>query len=274
MKFRQNYQRTTIGIILNLAHLTYVTTVRKVRQAHGNAFMALVMNMLQAVMFIVAFYFMFTVLGTRRSLIRGDFVIYLITGIFLYLTHIKALGAVLSAEGPASPMMHHAPMNTVVAIASSALSALYIQTLSLAMILLGVHTILNPVHFDYWPGVLLMYLGAWASGCALGMVMLALKPWIPDLISIIQTVYNRANMLASGKMFVANALPSFMIQWFDWNPLFHLIDQARGFAFNNYFPHYTNWQYPLYFTIGFMMLGLMGDFYTRKHVSLSWMANR
>ena len=120
----------------------------------------------------------------------------------------------------------------------------------------------------------MMYLLGWASGCAIGLVLLSLKPWIPDAISLIQTLYTRANMIASGKMFVANSLPGFMIPWFDWNPLFHLIDQSRGFAFNNYFPHYTNWQYPIYFTLAFLLLGLMGDFYTRKRASASWMAHR
>ena len=274
MQFRQEYNRTTIGMILNLAELTYVSTVRKVREAHGNALMALVINIMQAVVFVLAFYFMFTVLGTRGMSIRGDFMVYLLTGIFLYLTHIKALGAVVGAEGPASAMMQHAPMNTLVAIASSALAALYIQTLSLLVILFGIHTLYSPLDILDWGGVGLMYLLAWASGCAVGLVLLALKPWIPDVIAIIVTVYNRANMIASGKMFTANSLPSFMIPWFDWNPLFHLIDQSRGFAFNNYFPHVTNWQYPIYFTLVFVLLGLMGDFYTRKRASASWLAGR
>ncbi|RFU13786.1 ABC transporter permease [Rhodobacteraceae bacterium W635] len=274
MKLGHSKRNSTFSLLLNLGRLTYTSTVRKVRQSHGNAIMALAMNILQAVLFIVAFYFMFTVLGTRGMTIRGDFLIYLLTGIFLYLTHVKALGAVVGAEGPASAMMLHAPMNTLVAILSSALSALYLQTLALGVILLGIHTIFGAVEIHDWAGVMFMFLLSWASGCAVGLVFLALKPWFPDFVSLAQTIYTRANMIASGKMFVANALPAAMIPWFSWNPLFHLIDQARGFAFNNYFPHVTNWQYPIYFTLAFVMLGLMGDFYTRKRVSASWMAGR
>jgi len=33
------------------------------------------------------------------------------------MTHIGAISAVATAEGPASPMMQHAPMNTVIAVA-------------------------------------------------------------------------------------------------------------------------------------------------------------
>ena len=272
MKFRQTTRKTTFGIILNLVELTYTSTVRKVRQAHGNAIMALAMNMMQAILFIVAFYFMFTVMGARRMMIRGDFMIYLITGIFLYLTHIKALGAVLGAEGPTSAMMLHAPMNTLVAIASSALASLYIQTLSLMVIMFGVHTLLNPIEIHDWAGTLFMYLLSWATGCAVGLVLLALKPWIPDFVGIIQTVYARANMIASGKMFVANTLPSSLLAVFSWNPLFHSVDQARGYIFLNYTPHFTSLTYPLYLSLTLLLIGLMLEFFTRQRASASWSA--
>jgi ABC-type polysaccharide/polyol phosphate export permease len=81
-------------------------------------------------------------------------------------------------------------------------------------------------------------------------------------------------MIASGKMFVANQLPSTMIAMFDWNPLFHTIDQARGFAFINYVPRYTDWDYVMYLSLTLLMVGLMGEFYTRKHASASWSARR
>ena len=63
-------------------------------------------------------------------------------------------------------------------------------------------------------------------------------------------------MIASGKMFVANSLPSFMLAMFDWNPLFHSIDQARGFAFINYNPRYSSWEYPLWVGLVLLMIGL------------------
>jgi ABC-type polysaccharide/polyol phosphate export permease len=81
-------------------------------------------------------------------------------------------------------------------------------------------------------------------------------------------------MIASGKMFVANTLPGFMIAMFDWNPLFHIIDQCRGYAFINYNPRYTSWEYPLIVACCFIILGLMGEFYTRRHASVSWYARR
>ena len=265
---------TTRALVFNFLEVTFHASVRKVRQTHGNAVMAILMSIVQSALFVAAFYFMFTILGTRTMAIRGDFMLYLLTGIFMYLVHIQALNAVAGAENSTSPMMQHAPMNTLVAILSAALSSLYIKVISVLVILLAMHTLLQPVVFHDWSGAMMMFFLAWGSGAAMGLVFLAAKPWMPDAVSVIKMIYIRVNMIASGKMFVANMLPGFMIDLFDWNPLFHIIDQARGFTFVNYFPHYSNWQYPLYVTIAFVFLGMMGEFYTRKHASASWDAKR
>ncbi|AHM03439.1 ABC transporter, permease protein [Roseibacterium elongatum DSM 19469] len=265
---------STRALVFNFLEVTYHASVRKVRQTHGNALLAIGLSLLQSLMFIAAFYFMFNLMGTRTAAIRGNFTLYLLTGIFLYLTHIQAVSQILKAEGPTSSMMQHAPMNTLVAILSAALSTLYVKMISLLVILFVIHVLMEPVEIHNWSGALMMYLLAWGSGCAVGLVFLALKPWAPDFVNIAQMVYIRANMIASGKMFVANMLPGFMINMFDWNPLFHIIDQARGYTFVNYFPHNTNWQYAFYVTIGLIFLGMLGDFYTRKHASASWDAKR
>tara|TARA_B110000238_G_scaffold139433_1_gene150420 strand:- start:333 stop:986 length:654 start_codon:yes stop_codon:yes gene_type:complete len=217
---------------------------------------------------------MFSILGLRGSAIRGDFLLYIMSGIFLFMTHTKTLQAVVSSEGPASPMMQHAPMNTIISICASALGALYTQLLSLFLILYGYHVAVNPVIIDQPVPAFCMLLIAWFSGVALGIVLLAIKPWFPTVVQVATTLYMRANMIASGKMFVANSLPSFMLAMFDWNPLFHLIDQARGFTFINYVPRYSNWEYPIYVALVVLMLGLMGEFYTRRHASASWEARR
>ncbi|MCR8548751.1 ABC transporter permease [Salipiger sp. P9] len=275
--FQTTKPRSRLGSALYIAELIYHNSVRAVRKSHGNAFMALFMNMLQTIIFVLAFYFMFQILGMRSTAIRGDFMIYIMTGVFLYMTHSKTLGAVVGSEGPASPMMQHAPMNTAIAIASAMLSTLYIQILSLVFILFVYDVAFNPfvmqeIHDPI--GCLAMILLSWFSGAAIGMVFLAAKPWFPTPVQIITTVYQRANMIASGKMFVANSLPSYMLVMFDWNPLFHTIDQSRGHAFVDYNPRNSSWEYALYLSLVLIMIGLMGEFYTRKHASASWGARR
>ncbi len=266
--------RAGFGTALAMAELVYHSIVRSVRKTHNNAFIAIGVNMLQAIMFVMAFYVMFSILGLRGAAIRGDFLIYIMSGIFLYMTHTKTLASVVGSEGPASAMMKHAPMNTIIAILSAALGTLYIQTLSLLLILFIYHMVLTPVVIEQPIAAYSMLLLAWFTGGALGLVLLAAKPWFPTVVGIFATIYQRANMIASGKMFVANTLPGFMLAMFDWNPLFHCIDQARGFAFINYNPHYSSIEYPFYIGLVLVMIGLMGEFYTRRHASASWGARR
>lgn len=272
--FQQRNRTTKLGSALTILELIFHSVVRDVRASHNNAFIAIGLNMLQVLVFVAAFYVMFTVLGLRSSAVRGDFLLYVMSGIFLFMCHTRAVAAVARSEGPNSAMMQHAPMNTIIAISAAALGSLYTQTLSMLVILFMYHVIITPVDIEDPIGAYAMMLLAWFTGCGVGLVFLAIKPWFPTAVGIMTTVYQRANMIASGKMFLANTLPGFMLPMFDWNPLFHCIDQARGYTFINYNPHYSNWHYALWVGVVLLMLGLMGEFYTRRHISASWSARR
>lgn len=272
--FQVSRHRSKARGVFGMLELIYHSIVRDLRKAHRSAVIGLVLNMIQTVIFVLAFLLLFELLGMRSSAIRGDFLLYIMSGIFLYLTHVKAMSAVVMSEGPASPMMLHAPMNTMIAICAAAFSALYNQVLSMFMVLLIYHIAVTPITIDAPIGAMGMLLLSWFSGVAVGIIFLAIKPWAPDLVGIVSSIYSRANMIASGKMFVANTLPSYMISLFDWNPLFHTIDQARGFIFLHYNPHFTSISYPLYLSLVLILIGLMGEFYTRKNASASWNAGR
>lgn len=259
---------------LRTLELIYHETVRNVRQSHGNALIGLMMNVFQTVIFLMAFYVMLTILGMRAAAIRGDFLLYIMSGVFLFMTHIKTMKALTNADGPTSAMMKHAPMNTLVAICSSALGSLYIQVLSLSIVLFVYHVVFTPVEIFQPVFAFGMLLIAWFSGVAVGTVFLAIKPWAPGFIALATTIYMRVNMIASGKMFLANTLPANRRALFDWNPLFHTIDQARGFTFLNYNPHYSSISYPIIISVVLLLIGLLGESFTRKHASLSWSARR
>jgi len=257
-----------------LAGLVHQAAVRHVRRDHGNAAWGLIFNILQTALFVGAFYLMFALLGLRGSALRGDFLLFIMTGVFLFMTHTKTVAAVVGAEGPAAPMMLHAPMTTAVSLSGAALGALHLQVLSMAFVLWVYHAAVTPIEVHQPARALAMVLLAWASGVGVGLLLAALKPWAPDLATMLSTVYARANMVASGKMFVANAMPGYVLVWFDWNPLFHAIDQARGFTFLNYTPHFSNVTYPVQVTCALIFLGLLAEFHTRRHASASWSAGR
>ncbi len=267
-KPQTGFQRTVAFL-----ELLYHSVVRSVRKSGGNnAILSLLSNMMQTVVFVVAFFVMFQVMGIRGAAIRGDFLLYVMSGIFVFMTHTKTVGQVSGAEGPTSAMMKHAPMNTMIAIAAAAFSALYIQLLTLIVVLYLYHVIMTPVTIDQPVMALICVMIGWLSGVAIGMVLLAAKPWFPGFVGLASTIYQRVNMIASGKMFVANSMPNFMLMMFSWNPLFHIIDQTRGYTFINYNPHKTSFWYPIIVTVALIVIGLMGEFYTRKRASESWSA--
>jgi len=272
--FRPAVTKGQTRTALALLELIFHATVRNVRKSHGNAVIGLLMNIMQTVLMVLVFYFMFDILGLRGNAIRGDFLLYVMSGVFMFMTHAKAVGAVVASEGPTSQMMKHAPMNTLVAIAAAAFGALYTQLLSAGVVLYVYHAAFTPITIDDPVGTMAMLMLSWGTGVGIGMIFLAVKPWQPEFVAIASQLYQRANMIASGKMFVANTLPGYMLSIFDWNPLFHTIDQGRGFIFLNYNPHYSSTSYPLKIMLACIMIGLMGEFYTRKHASMSWGAKR
>lgn len=272
--FQQRTNQNRLQSAISMADLIFHSAAHNVRERHRFAIMSIVNNVIQVVIVVAIFLLLYQLLGLRRSAVRGDFLLFMLSGVFLYLLHVKTVSSVAGAQGPASPMMLHAPMNPFIAIASAALSTLYIQFLSLLVILFLYYVAIRHFVIEDPVGAFMCFLVAWFTGLAVGLVFLAMKPWAPEFTTITVTVYRRMNMIASGKMFLANNLQPQMRDMFDWNPLFHIIDQARGYVFINYNPHFTSLSYALYLGIGIFCLGLIAEFYTTRHASLSWEARR
>lgn len=272
--FERRTARTPLQAALAMGDVVFHAAVRNVRKSHGNAVVGLLMNIFQTVMLVAVFYLMFELLGMRGTVIRGDYLLYIMSGVFLYVTHVKTMSAVAGSDAPTSPIMKHATMNTLVVVAASALGALYQQVFSAAVLLFIYHSVITPLTIQYPAGAMAMFLLAWASGAAVGMVLQAARPWWPEAAQIVQQVYARANVVLSGKMFVANMMPSYLLVFFEWNPLFHIIDQERGYIFLNYNPHYSSVMYPVACTLALLMAGLIADFYTYRFASASWSAGK
>ncbi len=268
--FRATTTRSTLSIAFGMIELIYHSVVREIRKSHRSAVMGLVLIAAQGALMTLMFFMIFQVLGLRTAKIRGDFLLYLMSGVFLYMTHNRTVTAVMGAPASTSSMMQHAPLNPFITISAAAIAALYQQVLSLGIILFAYHALFNPITIDQPVGAIAALLMAWFSGVAVGVIFLAIKPWAPRLIPILRMVYLRANMITSGKMFVANTLPSSLLAIFGWNPLFHSVDQARGYIFLNYTPHFTSLTYPLYLSLTLLLIGLMLEFFTRQRASASW----
>lgn len=272
--FYYKRNNSLLGSLVTTAELVFHAVVRNVRSQHSNAVMAIVMNIVQVILLVAVFYLIMSFMGTRVAKIRGEFMLYLLSGVFLFITHVKSVGAISGVSAASNPMMLHSPMNMMVMLLAAAFGTLYTQVMSLVVILFAYSVGIAPLEIQEPGGAFGMLLLAWFTGCAVGLIFMALKPWLPNTSNILSNVYRRMNMIFSGKMFAANALGGFMLGMFAWNPLFHIIDQCRGFIFRNYFPRNTNWEYAVWVGIALLMIGLLGVFFTKKHASQSWSARR
>ncbi len=258
---------TTFELVFNQA-------VYNVRKSHGNAIIGLLLNIAQTMLLVGVFMAIFVFTGMGGSSIRGDLLLFLMTGVFLFMAHVKVIGAVANAEGPTSSIMKHRPMNPIIAVCGAALAELYIQILSVVVILFLYHALWTPITIYRPVATFGMFLAVWFAGFAIGVVMYAIRPWMPQVSKLITMFYTRLNMVASGKFMLANMLPTTYLPYFMWNPLFQGIDQARGFAFINYNPLHTWAFYPIVVGVAVLVIGMLGEFYTRRNASLSWGAKQ
>lgn len=270
MEIKTRVNRTLFGASMSFMELLFHSIVRDARKSSGNATLGLGISILQSLVMLAIFFALFTVLGMRSTAIRGDFVIFLLTGIFLFLTHNKAVSSAMGAISPVGGLTLHTPISSLLNVMASVLSGLYLQVLGFAIILLVVHILRGGLEFYNPAGLIFPFFMAWASGIAIGLMFGVLRPFAPKFIPMVAMTYRRANMITSGKMLPANYMSATMITWFDWNPLFHTIDQARGHAFVNYFPRHTNMEYPVYLSLSLVMVAMMIEFWLRKNMSQSW----
>ena len=261
--------KSTIQAAFTFLDVTYHSIVRNIRSKSGNAALGILITMAQIMLLFAMFYFMMSILGMRGASIRGDFFVYLLSGIFLFFLHNDAIMATMSAGSVTSGMLQHGPMSTLLAMVSSTLAVLYINFLAACIIMFFVYMFRDGVLIENPLGLIAMGLLAWATGIGVGLLLKILKPFFPKFTAMFSRVYMRFNMISSGKFLVGNMIPGKLLVLFSWNPLFHCIDQARGEAFVNYYPRNSSVEYPVKFLLAAIVIGLMADYWHRRTVSAS-----
>ena len=272
--FHQRKTRNIFEAVGTTLMLIHHQTVYRLRTEHRHAVVGLLMTILQSCLFIAGFLLFYLIIGTRQSPIRADFLLFIGSGIFVFMTNTKTCMAVAGSTTISSALTRHDPLSPAILVAAAALQTLYQQVISMVVLLSLYHVLVAPLQIEYPIGCLAMLIMAWLYGGSVGFVLLGLRPWFPKASKILTTLYQRINMVASGKMFVANMIPNILLPYFIWNPLFHLTDQMRGFAFINYTPQKTDPMYALWVTMAVFMVGLLLNFTTSKYESVSWSAGQ
>mgnify|MGYP000633936418 CR=1 FL=1 len=260
----QRYIRTTTTweTVQAFMDTLYISVIREFRGSTGGTVKGALGKFARPLLLLGVFYILYEVIG-RFPVIRGDFMLYLLTGIFLYLAHIQAVKQIKGMGHNQSGMMFYAKTSTLVNILSTAIIEAYILIVSIAVILFVIYLYRGELDIYNPPGLLTPLALAWASGLGVGLLFMAFTPLAPGVIPGLYNVYRRLQMVTSGKMFVANSIPLSVLPFFAWNPLFHSIDQARGETFVNYTPMRTSIEYPIKFTIIAITLAVIVEFALR-----------
>jgi ABC-type polysaccharide/polyol phosphate export permease len=239
------------------------SVAEEVNRGHEHMLLGVISNVAQTILLVGVFYLMSVLSGFGTAMIRGDLLIYLITGVFLFNLHVKSVTAILGSDrGSKKKELPRA--ERVMATVGAAVGCLYTQLYSVAIVLGLYYAFVEHISIHRPYGVVVMLVLSWISGVGVGLILIGLKQRVAGLASFLAQAYSRINMIGSGQMFVANMLPANVLVYFEWNPLFHIIDQARGFAFLNYSPWFSNLAYPALATAVLLLIGLLAEAATRK----------
>ncbi len=154
--FVAHRKKSKLSAAFIFLEVVYYGVVRSLRRTDGNAIIGLIKSIAQTIVMVMVFFIMLSLLGMHGMAVRGDYFLYLMSGVYLFMTHVKTATSIAMSEGPTSPMMQHAPMNTLVAILSAAIGSLYIQVLAGVVLLFGYHAAWAPVTIDDPIGVMKM----------------------------------------------------------------------------------------------------------------------
>jgi len=265
--------RSIVWAALEFIALIFHCVVREVRMQSGSATLGILKEVTTIGLFMLFFYMLSVFMG-RGAAIRGDLMMFLLTGVALFLIHIKAIASTQSASNATSAEMQHAPMTVILSILAKAFGGLYLQVVAVSIVVAVLWIFGTDFSIQSPKKLVLPVFFTWASGISVGLVIMMLMPVIPGIMKPFSQLYRRAQMITSGKFLPAAYMPGALIGYFDWNPLFHTIDQARLATFVNYNREVSSMSYPIWFTVVALLIGLMGEFWSRKNLSKSKHGNQ
>jgi capsular polysaccharide transport system permease protein len=136
-------------------------------------------------------------------------------------------------------------------------TAFFVICLGLILIL-GLQLPADPIN------VLMAYWGAMWIGIGVGLSNMALKRVAPIVDQLLSPI-KRLGIFISGVVFTASQLPSFLLPYFSWNPIFKCIEIARTSWYPSYqSPLYRPWDVVIV-GIGLLAFGIAAERVTRRY---------
>ena len=246
--------------------LVYALVVRDLRSEHKNAALGILLSVAQPLVMGLVFYGFMEVVSGGRGQVRADRLTFVIIGFTLFFVHIRAASSVAGALR--ADMMNHQRLSPFLLICVRAVGSLYKNMLAL-LIMIALNYLLRGV-YEMQDALLFVSVvfWCWLGGAAAGAVFLALNRYL-SWGSVLQTTYIRIMFFTSGKFFVANKIGGELRPFFDWNPLFHLLDQGRSATFLNYTARTTSMDYAIGVSLAVLVVGFLVEHYVRSNYNAS-----
>ncbi len=146
--------------------------MRHIHGGHKHVLVSVIYNVAQTVLLVGAFYLFATLFHMNSGMIRGDLLIFLITGVFIFNLHVKSVSSVIEVK----------PGGSFVA---ASLAGLYTQIYSLILVLGGYMLLGNPVQIHDISGVGAGVMLSWLSGIGVGLTFRGLKPHSKRLAGLV-----------------------------------------------------------------------------------------
>lgn len=256
-----------LGGLTNFGFLMWSLTVRALREASGGAALGVLKGVLLAAGFCIAFYLFVRFFRLGGITVRGDLMVFILIGVGLFFTMKSALMASMQAMTGSWALCAHPHLSPVLFVYAECLAVLYNWTVAILLIYLANGLIVGDLSLEepilFFP----IFLLCWLTGVGAGMALAYLEfrlPWT----AVLKRVLFKLLFFTSGKFANANILPSDLLAFFAWNPLFHLIDQMRDAAFVNYTAQKTDMVYPIVVCFALIVAGHMlhDDMLRRRNV--------
>ena len=250
----ENPHATFLNGVLNYGALLWVLVVRGLRESGGGGILGFLKGILMALAFCLIFYFIMTFFRLTSLAVRGDIMVFILIGVGFFFAMKFALVAAMGAVKKSGPLANHPHLSPLLFVYADSIGAFYNWFLAIVVIFFGNALYTGKMELDEPIMFFPIFFLTWLTGVALGMIvgfLLAYFSWA----MLLKRAMFKIMFFTSGKFTNANVLPGEMLAIMKWNPLFHLIDQMREAAFENYTAHHTNMVYPVICCFVLLLLG-------------------
>lgn len=229
--------------------------LREIRTRFGRNRLGYVWALIDPTIHIYVLYALMHYIG-RKNPPGMSLAVFLFIGVLSWYMFSNTFNRCMMAVPGNRPLLFFPQVNVInITVARAVLEmstkAVVFTILLFIQIALGEHyRIFNFPHF-----VISMFLLG-VLGMSLGLAVGSISLLSPTVGQIFPVVI-RALYFLSGVLYAVNELPPRARDILQYNPVLHLIDQARDGFSAGYVAHYTNLSYPLWFTLVVLTLGLL-----------------